>query len=46
MYCGQYVDVNLLEKGIYTCSKPFIYKKDETIGTIIERGRSKPNSYR
>lgn len=24
MHCGQYVDANLLEKGIYTCSKPFI----------------------
>lgn len=39
MYCGQYVDANLLGKGIYTCSKPFIYEKDETIETIVERGR-------
>lgn len=39
MYCGQYVDANLLEKGIYTCQKPFIYSKDETIETMIERGR-------
>ena len=39
MHCGQYVDANLLEKGIYACSKPFIYSKDETIETIIERGR-------
>ena len=39
MYCGQYVDANLLEKGIYVCSKPFIYAKDETIDTMIERGR-------
>lgn len=39
MHCGQYVDANLLEKGIYTCSKPFIYPKDETIKTMIERGR-------
>lgn len=39
MYCGQYVNVNLLEKGIYACSKPFIYAKDETIETLVERGR-------
>jgi len=38
MYCGQYVDANLLEKGIYTSSKPFIYSKDETIESMIERG--------
>lgn len=39
MHCGQYVDANLLEKGIYTCSKPFIYAKDETIENMIEHGR-------
>lgn len=39
MHCGQYVDASLLEKGIYTCAKPFIYTKDETIESIIERGR-------
>jgi hypothetical protein len=39
MHCGQYVDSNLLGKGIYACSKPFIYSKDETIETMIERGR-------
>jgi hypothetical protein len=38
-HCGQYVDANLLEKGIYACPKPFIYSKDETIETMIERGR-------
>lgn len=31
MHCGQFVDANLLEKGIYTCSKPFIYDKNTTI---------------
>lgn len=36
-HCGMYVDVNLLEKGIYTCSKPYIYPKNETIKTIIQR---------
>jgi hypothetical protein len=30
MHCGQYVDANLLEKGIYTTSKPFIYDKKTT----------------
>ncbi len=39
MYCGQYVDANLLDNGVYVCSKPFIYSKDETIETMIERGR-------
>ncbi|NPV13090.1 MAG: hypothetical protein HPY57_15090 [Ignavibacteria bacterium] len=39
MHCGQYVDANLLEKGIYPCSIPFIYSKDETIENIVERGR-------
>jgi hypothetical protein len=38
-HCGMYVDANLLEKGIYSCSKPYLYKMDETIETIIERGR-------
>ncbi len=39
MHCGQYVDANLLENGIYACEKPFIYSKDETIETMIERGK-------
>lgn len=39
IHCGQYVDANLLEKGIYTCSKPFIYTKNETIENMIRRGR-------
>ena len=34
MHCGQFVDANLLEKGIYTCSKPFIYDKTTTIEGI------------
>jgi len=37
MYCGMYVNANLLEKGIYTCVKPFIYSKDETIESMIDR---------
>lgn len=39
MHCGEYVDNNLLEKGIYTCSRPFIYSKDETIDSMIETAR-------
>ena len=39
MHCGMYVDANLLEKGIYTCDKPFIYSKNETIESMVERGR-------
>lgn len=39
MHCGQYVDANLLENGIYSCPIPFIYSKDTTIETMIEDGR-------
>jgi len=37
MYCGNYVDANLLEKGIYTCQKPFIYHSHETISSLIKQ---------
>jgi len=37
MHCGMYVDANLLHKGIYSCSKPFIYAKDETIKDMVDR---------
>ena len=39
MHCGMYVDENLLEKGNYSCDKPFIYSKNETIKNMIERGK-------
>lgn len=39
MHCGMYVDANLLQKGIYTCDKPFIYSKDETIESMVEKGK-------
>ena len=39
MHCGIFVDANLLGKGIYACEKPFIYFKDETIESMIERGK-------
>ena len=43
MHCGMFVDANLLEKGIYTCDKPFIYAKDETIESMLERGNQMKN---
>ena len=37
MYQNQYVDVNLLEKGIYACSKPFLFDVNETIQSLINK---------
>lgn len=39
MHRGMFVDTNLLAKGIYTCDKPFIYSKNETIESMVERGK-------
>lgn len=39
MYCGEYVNANLLESGVYTCITPFLYSKKETIESLIEKGR-------
>jgi len=39
MYCGMYVDANILAKGIYNCSKPFLYNKEDTIETLIQGGK-------
>lgn len=39
MYFGQYVDTNLLEKGIYSCSTPTLYSKDATIESLEKSGR-------
>jgi hypothetical protein len=39
MHCGEYVDANLLEKGIYTSNKPYIYSQNETIENLIEKGK-------
>lgn len=39
MHCGYYVDANMLHEGIYITNKPFIYSKDETIESMIDRGR-------
>lgn len=36
MHYGTYVDANMLVKGIYECTKPFIYHNDETIESMIE----------
>jgi len=39
VHLGQYVDINLLEKGIYLTSRPTLYDKDTTIDLIIEKGK-------
>lgn len=36
MHCGHYVDINLLEKGIYTTSKPYLFDKNETIEKMVK----------
>lgn len=36
-HCGTYVDYNLLEKGIYSTSKPHLFSKDETIDSLINK---------
>jgi len=37
MSLGEYVDTNLLEKGIYTTNKPTLFDFNETITSIKER---------
>jgi hypothetical protein len=39
MHLGHYVNPYLLKKGIYISNKPFIYEMEETIETLIERGK-------
>ena len=39
MHTGQYVDSNLLEKGIYSTSRPTLYGKDATIEGLQQQGR-------
>lgn len=36
VHCGMYVDVNLLDKGIYTTDKPYLYDKNKTIRSMIQ----------
>lgn len=38
-YLGQFVDTNLLEKGIYIKDKPSIYSIDTTIESLVEMGK-------
>lgn len=39
MHCGEYVDANLLNMGVYaTTYRPFIYPKDYTIETMCNAG--------
>ena len=40
MIAGQFVDADLLGKGIYFCDKPFIYDKDTTVEALKERASS------
>lgn len=40
MYMDKYVDANLLYTGIYWRTVPNLYPKDDTIETLIERGRA------
>lgn len=39
MYDNIYVDISLLEKGIYESPSPYLYSIDETIESIQERAR-------
>ena len=39
MYMGDYVDSNLLEKGIYSASEPKLYDKCTTIEWLEKRAR-------
>jgi hypothetical protein len=37
VYCGRYIDVNLLERGIYFSKRPFIYEKGTTIDMLCDK---------
>lgn len=39
MYCGTYVDINRLSKGLYSTDKPHLYSFDTTIEFLIEAGK-------
>lgn len=39
MYCGYFINPNLLENGIYMSERPNLYDKHETIESLIERGK-------
>lgn len=36
-YCGEYVDVNRLDQGIYITSIPPLYSKEETVESMVDR---------
>lgn len=38
-YLGEWVDYNLLEKGIYITSKPHIFDEKATIESLIQQGK-------
>jgi hypothetical protein len=37
MYRNQYVNLDLLSKGIYACSKPHLFDMNETIQSLINK---------
>lgn len=39
MLYGEFIDPNLLEKGIYYSNKPFLYSESQTIENIIQETR-------
>jgi hypothetical protein len=39
VYCGQYVDVNLLERGIYVSRRPFIFDIGTTIDMLYNQAK-------
>lgn len=39
MYCNEYVDVSMLQQGIYSTNKPNLYEKTTTIESLIESGK-------
>lgn len=40
MYLDNYVNVLLLNNGIYTCSKPTIYELGTTIKSLVDQAKS------
>ena len=38
-YANTYMDANKLSQGLYSCVVPFIYNKQETIESLMERAK-------
>lgn len=39
-YAGQFMDVNMLQQGLYATDVPELYSKDTTIELMIQQGRT------